>query len=160
MLIKEMRLHQIAVADAPIRSSYGLHAPYALRTIVELISTDGLIGIAETYGGDRPFAALQAARPYVVGKDPFQLARLWQHFEAQAEQATVAATVAGGELSQMADERPRTLADPQAERAVLAAALLDAEGAARVIPRVATILSPAEFYDPRNATLWPRSKPL
>ena len=90
MIIKEMRLHQIAVADAPIRSSYGLHAPYALRTIVELISTDGFTGIAETYGGDRPFAALEAARAYVVGKDPFQLARLWQYFEGQAEQANVA----------------------------------------------------------------------
>ena len=90
MIIKEMRLHQIAVADAPIRSSYGLHAPYALRTIVELISTDGFTGIAETYGGDRPFAALEAARPYVEGQDPFQLARLWQHFESQAAQTAVA----------------------------------------------------------------------
>lgn len=54
----------------------------------------------------------------------------------------------------MADDRKRILADPQAERAVLAAALLDAEGAARVIPRIASIVSPPDFYDPRHATLW------
>ena len=54
----------------------------------------------------------------------------------------------------MADDRKRPLADPQAERAVLAAALLDAEGASRVIPRVASILTPSDFYDPRHATLW------
>ena len=54
MRIKEMKLHPIAIADPPLRSSYGLHAPFALRTIVELISTDGLTGISETYGGDAP----------------------------------------------------------------------------------------------------------
>jgi L-alanine-DL-glutamate epimerase-like enolase superfamily enzyme len=36
----------------PLRSSYGLHAPYALRTILELKTEDGLTGIAETYGGE------------------------------------------------------------------------------------------------------------
>lgn len=54
----------------------------------------------------------------------------------------------------MADEQRNTLVDPQAERAVLAAALLDAEGADRAIPRVASILAASDFYDPRHATLW------
>src|SRR5258706_5190298 len=78
MLIQEMRLHPIAIADPPLRSSYGLHAPFALRTIVELVSTDGLVGISETYGGDGPVAALEAARESIVGSDPFQLTRLSQ----------------------------------------------------------------------------------
>lgn len=76
MRISELRLHPLAIADPPLRSSYGLHAPFALRTIVELRSTDGITGIAETYGGDRPLAALDAARPLVVGRDPFRLAEL------------------------------------------------------------------------------------
>ena len=76
MRIKEMKLHPIAIADPPLRSSYGLHAPFALRTIVELVSTDGLTGVSETYGGDGPLAALEAARQHVVGSDPFQLTRL------------------------------------------------------------------------------------
>lgn len=56
----------------------------------------------------------------------------------------------------MADDarNPRLLVDPQAERAVIAAALLDAEGSLRVVPRVAGIVSPADFYDPRHATIW------
>jgi replicative DNA helicase len=54
----------------------------------------------------------------------------------------------------MADQRALVLADERAERAVLAAALLDAEGAERVIPRVAGIVKPADFHDPRHATLW------
>jgi glucarate dehydratase len=71
-----MKLHPIAIADPPLRSSYGLHAPFALRTIVELVSTDGLTGVSETYGGDGPVAALESARSRIVGSDPFQLARL------------------------------------------------------------------------------------
>lgn len=94
MVIKELRLHPIAVADGPLRSSYGRHAPYALRTIVEVVSTDGLTGIAETYGGDRPLAALEAARPFLIGRDPFQFTRLWQHFQGQAR--ADAASIAGG----------------------------------------------------------------
>jgi replicative DNA helicase len=54
----------------------------------------------------------------------------------------------------MVEDRPRMLADLQAERAVLAAVLLDAEGSERVIPRVSAIVSPADFHDPRHATLW------
>lgn len=46
------------------------------------------------------------------------------------------------------------LTDPQAERAVLAAALLDADGTDAVIPRVSTLLTSGDFYDPRHATLW------
>ncbi len=84
MQIAEMRLHPIAVADGPLRSSYGLHAPYALRTIIELRSTDGFTGISETYGGDRPLAALMAQHERVVGRDPFQLTRLWMDLEAEA----------------------------------------------------------------------------
>ncbi len=75
--ISRFRVHPIAIADPPLRSSYGLHAPYALRTIVELETTDGLTGIAETYGGDGPAAALDAVRECVVGMDPFRLTGLW-----------------------------------------------------------------------------------
>src|SRR5688572_13000090 len=84
MRIAEMRLHPIAVADGPLRSSYGLHAPYALRTIVELKCTDGFTGISETYGGDRPLAALEALRERVIGMDPFLMTPLWMDLEAQA----------------------------------------------------------------------------
>ncbi len=78
MLITDLRLYPIAVADPPLRSSYGLHAPYALRTILELHTTDGLIGISETYGGDQQLASFEALRSRVVGMDPFQLTSLWR----------------------------------------------------------------------------------
>ena len=77
MKIVDMRLTPIAMADPPLLSSYGLHAPYALRTVVELVSEDGLTGAAETHGGEGPLGDLERARPLVVGRDAFDLARLW-----------------------------------------------------------------------------------
>jgi glucarate dehydratase len=73
MKIKDLRIHSIAIADPPLRSSYGLHAPYALRTIIEIESEDGIIGINETYGGESPAAALRAIREKVIGADAFRL---------------------------------------------------------------------------------------
>ena len=73
MKIVDMRVHSIAIADPPLRSSYGLHAPYALRNVLELESEDGIVGIAETYGGEKPAAALREARGRVVGANPYGL---------------------------------------------------------------------------------------
>src|SRR6266700_3564765 len=78
MRISGIKLHSIAIADPPLRSSYGLHAPWALRTIIELGTDDGLTGVAETYGGDGARAALEASPDQIVGRDPFQLASLYQ----------------------------------------------------------------------------------
>ena len=91
MLITGLELHPIAIADPPLRSSYGLHAPFALRTIVELKTDSGLTGIAETYGGDAPLAALEAVRNRVTGMDPFQLAGLYRDLTADAERQTAEA---------------------------------------------------------------------
>ena len=82
MKISSATFHPIAIADPPLRSSYGLHAPFALRTIVELKTDDGITGISETYGGDVPLAALEALRPRLIGMDPFRLAGLFEDLTA------------------------------------------------------------------------------
>jgi glucarate dehydratase len=76
MKIKDLRIHSIAVADPPLRSSYGLHSPYALRTIIELESEDGIVGINETYGGEIPAAALRDVREKIVGMNAFRITGL------------------------------------------------------------------------------------
>jgi glucarate dehydratase len=73
MKIKDLRIHSIAIADPPLRSSYGLHAPYALRTVLELESEDGIIGINETYGGEAQAAALQKIRSGIIGADAYRI---------------------------------------------------------------------------------------
>ena len=76
MKIKDLRVHSIAMADPPLRSSYGLHAPYALRTIIELESEDGIIGINETYGGEVPATALRAIKEKITGVNAFRITGL------------------------------------------------------------------------------------
>ncbi len=50
-----------------------LHAPYALRNVLEIESEDGIVGIAETYGGDAPAQALEGLRTQVIGADAYRL---------------------------------------------------------------------------------------
>ena len=73
MRIVEYRIHRIAIADPPLRSSYGLHAPYALRTVIELESDQHVIGISETYGGEAQVRQLEGLRTRIIGVNPYRL---------------------------------------------------------------------------------------
>jgi len=76
MQIISMQVHPIAIADPPLRSSYGLHAPYALRTILELKSEDGIVGISETHGGDAILQSFEKLGNRIVGQDAYRLCGL------------------------------------------------------------------------------------
>ena len=68
-----MHITPIAISDPPLLNAGGLHAPYALRTVVELVTDDGIQGVAEVPGNERTNRALQAARKVVLGWDPFHV---------------------------------------------------------------------------------------
>src|SRR5687768_6023376 len=76
MYITEYRVTPIAFGDPPLHAASGLHAPYALRTIVEVVSDEGITGVGETHGGADTARDLEAVRDLVIGRDPFQLAAL------------------------------------------------------------------------------------
>lgn len=76
MRITQMHITPVAMGDPPLLNAAGLHAPYALRTIVELVTDDGISGLGEAPGGARLAADLEAARAVVLGRDPFQLTAL------------------------------------------------------------------------------------
>jgi len=71
--IKEMIITPIATVDPPLLNAAGLHAPYALRTIVELITEDNITGVSEIPGNVDIDAALASARELLIGKEVFQL---------------------------------------------------------------------------------------
>lgn len=71
--IKDFIITPIAIVDPPLLNAAGLHAPYALRTIVELVTDDNISGISEIPGNISIDAALETARKLIIGKDPFQL---------------------------------------------------------------------------------------
>ena len=58
MRISEFHITPVAVADPPLLNAAGLHAPYALRIIVELVSDEGLSGWGEIPGSEKTRAAL------------------------------------------------------------------------------------------------------
>ena len=71
--IKEFHITPIAVVDPPLLNAAGLHAPYALRTVVELVTEDGISGVSEIPGNIEIDRALDKSRQFVIGQDPFQL---------------------------------------------------------------------------------------
>ncbi|NHE57421.1 enolase C-terminal domain-like protein [Cyclobacterium plantarum] len=81
-LIREIRITPIAITDPPLLNAAGLHAPYALRTIVELETEDGIVGISEIPGNEAIDAALREASSIIIGKDVYQLGKIQQELEA------------------------------------------------------------------------------
>lgn len=75
-IIKDMVITPIAIKDPPLLNAAGLHAPYALRTIVELITEDGIVGISEIPGNDAINDSLAEAASLIIGKDVYQLNQL------------------------------------------------------------------------------------
>jgi glucarate dehydratase len=73
MKIQDIHITPIAISDPPLRNAAGLHAPYALRIIVEVVTNDGISGLGEMPGGAEILADLESIKHLVVGKDPFQL---------------------------------------------------------------------------------------
>jgi len=81
-IIKEMIITPIAITDPPLLNAAGLHAPYALRTIVELVTEDGIIGISEIPGNDAINSSLAEAAKIIIGKDVYQFGQLQQALNA------------------------------------------------------------------------------
>jgi glucarate dehydratase len=71
--ITDVRITPIAFRDGPLLNAAGIHEPWALRAIVELETSDGRIGISETYGDEPMLRVLAQARELVLGLSPFAL---------------------------------------------------------------------------------------
>lgn len=73
MKIKHIRVTPIAFKDAPLLNASGIHEPYALRSIIEVESDNGVIGLGESYGDAPVLSVLQAMQESLLGLDPFDL---------------------------------------------------------------------------------------
>lgn len=91
MKITALHITPIALGDPPLLNAAGLHAPYCLRTVVELVADNGLTGLAEVPGSAATNAKLEAARKLVLGRDPLNWhalrAALREHFGTEASAA-------------------------------------------------------------------------
>jgi len=76
--ITDLIITPIAVEDPPLLNAAGLHAPYALRIILEVVTNNGFIGISEIPGGEKIYQSLLKAKEFIIGQHPFELNRI-QH---------------------------------------------------------------------------------
>ena len=80
MKIVDIRATAVTVPlHRPLRWSFGVETS-TTRTIVELITDEGLIGIGETRGGDEIVTALTLHRDLYIGLDPLEVARITRRF--------------------------------------------------------------------------------
>ncbi|QOR71810.1 glucarate dehydratase [Ruania alkalisoli] len=73
MKIVDVRARTVAVpTTGMLRHSSGVHPGYLMRTIIEVITDEGIVGLGEVGGGDQR-GAIEKLKPRVIGRDPFHL---------------------------------------------------------------------------------------
>ena len=68
LTIKEVRVTPVALPDPPLLAASGCHGPYFLRSIVEILTTDGITGVGETNGSQRAVRELERVVKSLVGQ--------------------------------------------------------------------------------------------
>ena len=63
----------VAFRDPPLLNVVGVHQPWALRAVVEVHTTDGLVGLGETYADEAHLARLEAVAAVLPGCPVYDL---------------------------------------------------------------------------------------
>ncbi|WP_347557405.1 glucarate dehydratase family protein [Robbsia sp. KACC 23696] len=71
MKIKRVVVTPIAFKDAPLLNATGIHEPYALRSIIQVETDSGIVGLGESYGDAPVLKVLDRVKSELVGLDPF-----------------------------------------------------------------------------------------
>ena len=83
MKITAVRVTPIAIKDPALLNAAGVHEPFGLRSIIEVLGANGMVGLGETYGDAPVLGLLTRAAPSLVGLSAFDvnsmLARLKAH---------------------------------------------------------------------------------
>jgi glucarate dehydratase len=71
MKIERLVVTPIALGDPPLLNAGGLHAPYALRIVLELVTETGLVGLSEIPGDVDVLEGLTRVAPLLRGRSVF-----------------------------------------------------------------------------------------
>ncbi|MEV0196610.1 glucarate dehydratase family protein [Nonomuraea sp. NPDC050691] len=71
MLIRDVQVTPVAFRDPPLLNAAGVHEPWALRTIVEVVTDEGLSGLGETYGDLTHVTKVRECAEAIVGLDVY-----------------------------------------------------------------------------------------
>jgi glucarate dehydratase len=69
--ITDVRVTPVAFRDLPLLNTVGVHEPFALRSVVEVVTEDGTYGLGESYGDLPHLERLQRAARLLVGVDVY-----------------------------------------------------------------------------------------
>ncbi len=84
--IAAVRVTPIAINDPPLLNAAGVHEPFGLRSIIEVVGANGMIGLGETYGDAPVLSLLMGTKESLVGLSAFDLNGLWARVMAHAPQ--------------------------------------------------------------------------
>lgn len=82
MRIIEIIITPIAIPDVPLANTKGVHPSVFLRSILQVKTDTGLVGLSETYGAKRTLDGLMAVAPKLEGLDPYDRGDLRRRVEA------------------------------------------------------------------------------
>lgn len=121
--VTDVTITPVAVADPPLLNAAGVHEPFALRSVIQVHTDEGITGLSEAYGDDTALDRLRRTAPALTGLPVWNLAAM-----------TTAVTAA---LGQTAPDSPTELAGAPSQAKAVAStvaafevALLDAQGKA------------------------------
>ncbi|MCG2591576.1 glucarate dehydratase family protein [Ramlibacter sp. XY19] len=99
--ITQVRITPVAFRDGPLLNAAGIHEPWALRAILEVETSDGRVGINETYGDASMLSLLEDCKPHILGLSPFALNRMEDRLRAsiRREQAPAYTLAPGSDPS-------------------------------------------------------------
>jgi glucarate dehydratase len=124
--IRHVRITPIAFRDPPLLNAAGIHEPWALRSIIEVETASGLVGVNETYGDQPVLEQLAKAAPEIVGLDPWALNEMERRVRATVKSTDAGPGFAGPQFSLA----PGTHASKAAAKLINAfeVAMLDLQG--------------------------------
>lgn len=76
-VIKDIIITPVAFHDMPLLNSVGIHEPYALRSIIEIVA-DGVYGLGESYGDSTHLARLQKVAEQIKGLSVYNTNGIYQ----------------------------------------------------------------------------------
>ena len=96
--IADVRVTPIAFYDPPLLNNAGCHEPFALRSIIEVETEDGVVGLGESYGTEFVLDGLAKLTPTLPGLDVTDLNGLGQRSRTAVQDATIGYNTGDGRL--------------------------------------------------------------
>ncbi len=81
MKVLEVTITPIAIPDVPLANTKGVHQSVFLRSVIEVKTDTGLVGLSESYGAKRTLVGLQKVAATLEGLDPYDLRDLQSRIE-------------------------------------------------------------------------------